>query len=232
MAVIVSDRASGGSGERRASSERSALSRYMSEVRAIGRLSEEGERDIREGLAAGDPEASRQLVRSHLGFVVKVAIEYRDVGLAFEDLLSEGNVGLVEAAHRFDGDRGTRFTTYAIWWIRKAILSAISGKAALIRSPAEKQRRYRQFRQAQQEVQSLLGRAPTRDEVSRHLSRSPEDTDRLLRGRTTVLSLDQPVGDDDTLRLAHRVGDLQQERPSSNSSTWSRGATCWKRWRR
>ena len=208
---------------RTASSERSALSLYMNEIKAIERLTEEEELEVRRGLAAGDPEAAHRLVRSHLGFVVKVAMEYRGVGLAFEDLLSEGNLGLLEASRRFDGDRGTRFTTYAIWWIRKAILSAVSGKAALVRAPAEKERRLRQIRQASHELRPLLGREPTREEVSRHLSRSPAEIDRLLRHRTSVQSLDQPVTDEGGLRLEHLLRDDRAPTPERQVLDRERG---------
>ena len=185
----------------------------MNEIKGISRLTKEDEARLRDRLADGEPEALSDLVRSHLGFVVKVAMEYQGLGLPLEDLLSEGNVGLIEAARRYDIERGTRFTTYAIWWIRKSILGAISGKAAMIRAPVARVRRIRQVREAEEELHRSLGRKPSREEVSRHLSTTIKEIDKLLRQRATVVSMEQEIGEGSSATLERRLRDRHAVNP-------------------
>jgi RNA polymerase primary sigma factor len=115
-------------------SERSeVVDAYLSEIRRFRPLAREPELDLARHVRAGCPQATARLIQANLGFVVHVAKEYRNNGLPFEDLVSEGNLGLIQAARRFDGERGMRFITYAVWWIRKSILQALSSRAQLIR---------------------------------------------------------------------------------------------------
>ena len=113
----------------------SVLSRYFAEIREYPLLSKEQEQTLAKDVRRGCKEALDELIESNLSFVVKVASEYRNLGLPFEDLLNEGNIGLIEAAHRYDASKGTKFITYAIWWIRKAILQAPSQRARLESRP-------------------------------------------------------------------------------------------------
>jgi RNA polymerase primary sigma factor len=114
---------------------RSSLTRYLADIRAFPRLSREDELLVGERISLGSGEAKHELVVSNLGFVVKIASEYQNMGLPFEDLLSEGNLGLIRAASSFDHRRGIKFITYASWWVRKSIRLALSDKASLIRVP-------------------------------------------------------------------------------------------------
>ena len=98
------------------------LSRYFSEIRNYPLLTKEEELVLAENVRNGCKASLNELIESNLSFVVKVASEYRNLGLPFEDLLNEGNIGLIEAAHRYDASKGTKFITYAIWWIRKSVL--------------------------------------------------------------------------------------------------------------
>jgi RNA polymerase sigma factor (sigma-70 family) len=193
--------------------ERSALSAYMNQIKGISRLTEKEEKQLRRDLVSGDPRVAARLVRSHLGFAVKVALEYRGMGLHMEDLLAEANLGLLEAARRFDVHRGCRFTTYAIWWIRKAILNAISARNDLIRFPSGQLRRFKQFREAEQELQRSLGREPSREEVSRHLSMSVREVERMLQRRARVVSIDQKIREEDGDTLEHVIGDARVPTP-------------------
>ena len=113
----------------------SVLSRYFAEIREYPLLSKEQEQTLAKDVRRGCKEALDELIESNLSFVVKVASEYRNLGLPFEDLLNEGNIGLIEAAHRYDASKGTKFITYAIWWIRKSILKALSEHSNLVRVP-------------------------------------------------------------------------------------------------
>src|SRR5262249_21478346 len=104
----------------------SAVSRYLREIRAYAVPTREEESRIVERVKAGAGDARDDLILGSLAFVVSVAREYRNLGLSFEDLLNEGNVGLIRAALRFDPAHGVRFITYAVWWIRKSILAALA----------------------------------------------------------------------------------------------------------
>jgi len=148
------------------------------------------------GVAAEDAPDQGDLILSNQGFVMKIAGEYRHLGLPFEDLLNEGNVGLLEAAQRFDPQRGTRFITYAIFWIRKSILSALSRHTHLVRVPSHRLRQASSITQMDQALSRDLGRAADRDEVSRAMSLTVEKMEEILQARMKALSLDARVGQD------------------------------------
>jgi RNA polymerase primary sigma factor len=167
----------------------------MAEIRNHARLTREEEERLYEKYSDDRPELAGRLARSNLGFVVRIAMEYRGMGLPLEDLLAEGNLGLLEAANRFDGSRGTRFSTYAVWWIRKSILNALAHMGDMIRLPHDQIRKVRQIRHAEGELHRVLGRKPSREEISGHLLKSTEEVEDTLRRRATVSSLDQPVGE-------------------------------------
>lgn len=117
--------------------------------------------------ATKDPEALRRLVESNQHFVIMVARQYQGMGLPLEDLVSEGNMGLLEAANRFDPDKGIKFITYAVWWIRRSILQSLSDHSRLVRLPKYKLRQVREMRERVEFMRRDLGRDPDLDEVSR-----------------------------------------------------------------
>lgn len=163
---------------------RSALSHYLAEIRGGALLSREEEADLALRARAGDREALNRLVEANLGFVVKVAREYRHLGVPFEDLLNEGNLGLLEAARRYDGSRGTKFITFAVWWIRKAILAAVAQGSGLVRLPDYERRRLRRIR---------LAEGPL-----------PQDA---LHGYPRTRSLDEPASREGETSLGERLTD-------------------------
>jgi RNA polymerase primary sigma factor len=134
------------------------------------------------------------LVKSNLSFVVKVASEYRNLGLPFEDLLNEGNIGLIEAAHRYDSTRGTKFITYAIWWIRKSILKALSEHSTMVRVPNYQMKKIKEIRDTERTLRRSLGRKPERSEISESLSRNIAKIDQVLQFNMREMSLDDKVG--------------------------------------
>jgi RNA polymerase primary sigma factor len=120
---------------RRMADEQSSLGLYLRELRRIPRLSAEEEKACAVLAASGDGRARQRLIQANLRFVILVAKRYRNRGVPLEDLVNEGNIGLIQAAQRFDPERGIRFVSYAIWWIRQAILQAIQENGRLIRLP-------------------------------------------------------------------------------------------------
>ncbi len=172
----------------------SAVSRYLLEIRAYPPLTREQEHTLAHDLSVGRETARNELVQSNLGFVVKVAREYANLGLPFEDLLNEGNLGLIEAARRFDGSKGTKFVTYAVWWIRKSIFKALSDRSQLVRVPSYQLKKVREIRETERTLSASLGRRPRRDEISESLDRSVAKVDQALQFSIHGVSLDQGVG--------------------------------------
>jgi RNA polymerase primary sigma factor len=173
-----------------------ALARYFTEIRRYAQLSREEEQSLATDLNQGSTDARDGLVEANLSFVVKVASEYRNLGVPFEDLLNEGNLGLIEAAQRFDATKGTKFITYAIWWIRKSILKTLSERSTLVRVPSYQMKKFREIKETEQRLRRKLGRKPDREEISKSLSRSLNKVDQILQYSLREVSLDHKVGQD------------------------------------
>ncbi len=174
----------------------SVLSRYFAEIREYPLLTKEEEMSLARHVKQGRKDALNELIESNLSFVVKVASEYRNLGLPFEDLLNEGNIGLIEAAHRYDASKGTKFITYAIWWIRKSILKALSEHSNLVRVPNYQMKKVREIRDVEASLRRSLGRAPERVEISERLSKSVSKIDQVLQFNLREVSLDDKIGKD------------------------------------
>jgi len=185
----------------------SVLSRYFSEIREYPLLTKDEELALADGVKRGDRASLNELIESNLSFVVKVSSEYRNLGLPFEDLLNEGNIGLIEAAHRYDASKGTKFITYAIWWIRKSILKALSEHSNLVRVPSYQMKKVREIRDAEASLRRSLGRAPERGEISRQLSKSVNKIDQVLQFTMREVSLDDKVGKDRDKPIAEYLVD-------------------------
>jgi RNA polymerase primary sigma factor len=175
----------------------SSVSKYLSDIGEFPILTREEEHTLAAGLNERDQDgALNELVESNLSFVVKIASEYRNLGLPFEDLLNEGNIGLIEAAHHFDHNRGTKFITYAIWWIRKSILRALSQHSNLVRIPNYQLKKVKNVRATERALVRSLGRRPDREEISRELQSTIAKIDEILQIKLRELSLDDKIGRD------------------------------------
>jgi RNA polymerase primary sigma factor len=189
------------------------LSLYFAEIREYQMLTKEEEQSLARDIQAGSHEALNELVESNLSFVAKVASEYRYLGLPFEDLLNEGNTGLIQAAQRFDPNKDNKFISYAIWWIRKAILKALSEKAHVVRMPYSQIKKFKEIRKAEKELQRSLCRKPNREEISEHLSKPITKIDKVLQHRVQHSSLDAPVGEDHETPLSDVLVDCNGSTP-------------------
>ena len=176
------------------SKQNTSLAAYFRKIRDFPRLSREDEVNLATHVREGCESCRNELVQSNLSFVVKVASEYRNLGTPFEDLLNEGNLGLIEAAQRFDATKGTKFITYAIWWIRKSILRALSERSTLVRVPSYQMTKVREIRHAERALSRELGRQPGRDEISKRLDRDVSKVDQVLQFNLREVSLEQKVG--------------------------------------
>jgi RNA polymerase primary sigma factor len=174
---------------------RPALSVYLAEVARIPLLTREAELELAKRVAAGDREAERQMVEANLRLVVKVARRYQNRGLSLPDLIEEGNLGLLRAVQKYRWDYGTRFSTYAIWWIRQGITRALANQARLIRLPVHVEALYAKYRRTRERLSQQLGRPPSLGEVAAALDVSPEQLAGLDEVAATPLSLEAPAAE-------------------------------------
>src|SRR5262245_33561722 len=186
----------------------SSLGRYLSEIGEYSILTKEQEMDIaRSAEICGSKDSLNRLVESNLSFVVKIANEYRNLGLPFEDLLNEGNIGLIEAAQRYDHNKGTKFITYAIWWVRKSILKALSEQSNLVRVPNYQMKKVKKIRETEASLSRELGRRPGRDEISTRLESTISKIDEILMIKLREISLDDKVGRDKRIPVSDYLVD-------------------------
>ncbi len=191
------------------------VSKYLQEISEFPLLTKEQEHEIavRMEEAAGKDGSYHDLVKSNLSFVVKIASEYKNMGLPFEDLLNEGNIGLIEAAHHFDPSRGTKFITYAIWWIRKSILKALSQHSAMVRIPNYQLKKVRNVRNTERMLAKELGREADREEISKELRVTIAKIDEILQMKMRELSLDEKVGKDKDTPISDYLVDGRSVNP-------------------
>jgi RNA polymerase primary sigma factor len=167
-----------------------ALTSYFAEVRRKPLLSPAEETELGRRSAQGDEEALHELVEGNLRFVVQVALKYQGHGLPLSDLINEGNIGLMHAASKFDPERGTRFITYAVWWIRQAIMHALAAGGGVVRLPVKQAEMLVKLRQEFEAIQRAKGTDPTVEELAQALEIPPEDVADLLRVYRPQVSLD------------------------------------------
>lgn len=177
-------------------SDSRALRAYLRAIARIPRLTVEEERELgRRVQQEHDPDALRRLVEGNLRFVVSYAKHYRGLGVPFLDLIHEGNLGLMEAARRFDPDRNVKFITYAVWWVRQAITHALSGQVRAFSLPQKLSGVAARFGRDVAALTQQLDRTPTPAEIAHDLEISEADVDALLRIGGSDLSLSDRVGD-------------------------------------
>jgi RNA polymerase primary sigma factor len=180
---------------------------YLKEISQFPQLTPEEERDLGVRVQKGDEEAFRKLIESNLRFVVAMAKKYARSGYPLHELINEGNMGLIEAASRFDPARGVRFITYASWWIRQAILAAIAHYGQVFKLPPKLKHELYRFESKVARLTQELGHRPTVDEISRELGMTEQDVRQMLEGTPTEVSLSTPVGEQDEAHLEDLISD-------------------------
>jgi RNA polymerase primary sigma factor len=182
------------------------LKLYLDEIAKFLPLTEEEEKKVGERAREGDLEAMRRLIESNLKFVVSYVKKYRGMGLGLLDLINEGNIGLIEAAKRFDPTRNVRFISYAVWWIRQAILHALSQYSHIYNIPQKLSDQISAMKRKTAELKAELGREPTRAEVARRMGISEEDADDLAVLEEKNVSLSDRLSGDG-LEVEDRISD-------------------------
>jgi RNA polymerase primary sigma factor len=180
--------------ETRATS-RENLRVYLKEIEAIPLLSREQEGELARKIRAGDAGAKARLTEANLRLVVQIARRYLNRGLPLPDLIEEGNIGLLRAVEKFDGERGTRFSTYATWWIRQAIVRALANQARTIRLPVHVELLLGRYKRAQQRLTQELERPPTMEELAAAMGTTVDQVEELEEIRLQPVSLETPIGE-------------------------------------
>jgi RNA polymerase primary sigma factor len=173
--------------------------------------------DLSKGAKAGDKGARQRLIEKNLRLVVSVAKKYRGMGLPFEDLIQEGNIGLMKAVEKFDPDRGWRFSTYATWWVRQAVQRAVADKGRTIRVPVHMGDKIRKMARAYNELSAKMEREPTDEEVAERLGWAAEQVRDVKGAMPDATSFNQPLtSDSDATEISELIED---ERASEVAGT-------------
>ena len=178
------------------------LTQYMAEIGRIKILTREEEVKLAKSIKAGDPKAIQEMVRRNLKYVVTVANKYRGLGISLQDLIEEGNIGLIQAAKRFDVSRNVKFITYAVWWIKQAIMHSLAEQSGTVKLPVKQAGKVLKINKRSQQMVQDLEREPTQSELAKDLGFRDEEVNSIMRAYRTHLSLDSPLKDsEDTLYL-------------------------------
>lgn len=192
---------------------------YIKDIQRYPLMTRAEERAVLDQLAKGSEPAKRKLVVSNLRFVVNVAFLYRNQGLSLPELINEGNIGLLEAANRFDTSRDLKFISYAVWWIRQSITRAIAEKARVVRISAEKELILRRFSKMNHPVSQAIGGAWVTDsvELGRRMEMSSEAVEKVIEMGQRHSSLDSTLNDDGDTSLIDMIRDDEAILPDANA---------------
>ena len=176
--------------ERKEGPSEDILGTYLDEISRTPLLTREEEIELGQRARKGDKSAIEQLVKANLRFVVSIAKKYASSRVPLPDLINEGNIGLIEAAKRFDPEKANRFVTYAKWWIQQSIRSALAAQAGIVRLPVKQTIRLRAIKKAYEYLRNKLDRAPEAREVAEHVGLSEAEVETLMRAAADAISIE------------------------------------------
>lgn len=195
-----------------------AFDKYLQDISRKEMISPQEEIELAKQIKDGDQLAVDKLVSANLRFVVSVAKQYQNQGLSLQDLVNEGNLGLIIAAKRFDETRGFKFISYAVWWIRQSIMHAIAVKGRMIRLPLNKIGALNKIYSASTKLEQLFEREPTLNELAEETNMKFEYLDETLKSQIRVLSIDAPIGnsENDDFTLGDLIG-ITNNKPTDST---------------
>ena len=188
---------------------------YMREMGQFSMLSADEEIKLAHRIAEGDQSAKNELVEANLRLVVSLARHYQGCGLSYQDLIQEGNIGLIKAAEKFDVSKGFRFSTYASWWIKQALSRAIADQSRTIRIPVHMTENINKFKKTERELLSKLNREPKVKEIADAMGISEKQAKEIQSYIVEPTSLDIQVGDDDDTTIGSFIEDTHFVNPES-----------------
>jgi RNA polymerase primary sigma factor len=174
-----------------------SLDKYLQEIGKVDLISPEEEVILARMIKSGDKESLAKLVQSNLRFVVSVAKQYQNQGMSLPDLINEGNLGLIKAAQRFDETRGFKFISYAVWWIRQAILQALAEQARIVRLPVNKIGSINKINKAFARLEQEYEREPSSQEIADVLQIAPDEVKEVLKSNGRAVSMDAPISSEE-----------------------------------
>ena len=195
-----------------------SLDVYLHEINKTPLLKREEEQALARRIRKGDKDALDGLVKANLRFVVSIAKQYANQGLALEDLINDGNLGLIKAAHRFDEKRGFKFISYAVWWIRQAMLQSLAEHSRIVRLPLNRAGTLYRIGKVSRQLDQELGRAPSAGEIAKKLNLSESEVEDTMHIANTHVSLDDPYSNDqDDSALVDYLMDENAEMPDEHT---------------
>lgn len=199
---------------REQSEDGGSLKIYLKEIAEVALLTRDEEIQLATRIRAGDMKARTQMIKANLRLVVKIAHDYSHFGLPIQDLISEGNIGLMKAVERFDPHRGVKFSTYAAWWIKQSIKRALANQSKTIRLPVHIVDKLSRIRKTSTRLADVLGREPSDQELSEEMGIPIHKITQLKTVSLRPSSLDAPIGDDDKAEFGEIVADESCMDPS------------------
>jgi RNA polymerase primary sigma factor len=193
--------------------EDQSLDRYLQEIGEVELLTANEEVELAREIKQGSQDALEKLTKANLRFVVSVAKQYQNQGLSLGDLINEGNLGLIKAAKRFDETKGFKFISYAVWWIRQAILQALAEQSRIVRLPLNRVGALHKIGKTSSGLEQEFGREPSANEIADELEMSPYEVMDTLKISSRHLSLDAPFNDGEDNRLLDVLEDKFQPSP-------------------
>ncbi len=184
--------------------EQSALDQYLRDVSRHELITPEKEKELGALAQAGDEDAVQDLARANLRFVISVAKKYQNRGVSLTDLIQEGNVGLVTAARKFDPEQGVKFISYAVWWIRQAILASLANHGRAVRVPLNRASDLARIFREKERLKQEKGREPSTEELAEATDLTPALVESLQTLNAAEIRLDAPIGDSEDSQLVER----------------------------
>ncbi|MBL0938027.1 MAG: sigma-70 family RNA polymerase sigma factor [Gemmatimonadaceae bacterium] len=203
--------------KKKTSYEEGSLDQYLRDISAYPLISREEEAELARRIRVGDEEALDKLVRSNLRFVVSVAKKYQNQGVSLSDLINEGNLGLIRAAHKFDETKGIKFISYAVWWIRQAILQALAEQSRIVRVPLNRAGTLHRIGKRANALLQELGREATHAEIADGMDISEEEVAKTMSISQVHLSLDAPLTPGEDNRLLDYLPDTMHPNPEDQT---------------
>ncbi|MBA3645595.1 MAG: RNA polymerase sigma factor RpoD/SigA [Gemmatimonadaceae bacterium] len=201
------------SANRKASVDEGSLDQYLRDISAFPLITREQEVLLAKRIKQHDQEALDTLVRSNLRFVVSVAKKYQNQGVSLSDLINEGNLGLIRAAHKFDETKGIKFISYAVWWIRQSILQALAEQSRIVRVPLNRAGTLHRIGKRASTLLQELGRQPTNTEIADGLDITEDEVAKTMMISQVHLSLDAPLTPGEDNRLLDYLPDNMNPTP-------------------
>lgn len=196
--------------------EEGSLGLYLRDIARHKALTPQEEAELAKRIRKGDKRAVEKLVKANLRFVVSVARNYQNQGMPLSDLINEGNLGLIRAAYRFDEKKNFKFISYAVWWIRQAILQGLADHSRIVKVPLNRVATIHKVGKARAKLEQKFRRLPNDNEVAHELGINEEEVSNTMKIGSRHSSLDAPIKDEKSGSLIDVLTDQEQERPDEN----------------